>query len=48
LIDGAITKEIAEAADKAGVEYLIASSAEKKFTTEKTKILTSEDLANDL
>jgi DNA primase len=48
LVDGAITKEIAEAADKAGVEYLIASSAEKKFTTEKTKILTSEDLANDL
>jgi DNA primase len=44
LIDGSITKEIAEAADKAGVEYLVASSAEKKFNTEKTKIFTSEDL----
>lgn len=48
LIDGTITKEIAEAADKLGIEYLIASSAEKKFTTEKTKILTAEDLANNL
>jgi DNA primase len=47
LIDGSITKEIAEAADKAGVEYLVASSAEKKFTTERTKILTSEDLTNN-
>ncbi len=47
LVDGTITKEIAEAADKAGVEYLIASTAEKKFTTEKTKILTAEDLSNN-
>ncbi|MBU5688230.1 MAG: DNA primase [Candidatus Aenigmarchaeota archaeon] len=47
LIDGTITKEIAEEANKAGVEYLIASSAEKKFTMEKTKILTSEDLTNN-
>ncbi|MEM5777695.1 MAG: DNA primase DnaG [Candidatus Aenigmatarchaeota archaeon] len=47
LIDGTITKEIAEEANKASVEYLIASSAEKKFTMGKTKILTPEDLTNN-
>jgi len=48
LIDGTITKDIAEIADKLGITYLVAPSAEKKFTTEKTKILTLEDLTDNL
>ncbi|MEM0473552.1 MAG: DNA primase DnaG [Candidatus Aenigmatarchaeota archaeon] len=46
LIDGSITKEIIDVADKAGIEYLVASSADKKFETTKTKILTLDDLNN--
>ncbi|MCS7134833.1 MAG: DNA primase DnaG [Candidatus Aenigmarchaeota archaeon] len=48
LIDGPITKEIAEAADKAGVEYLVASSTEKKYTTHRTKIITMEELSQNI
>lgn len=44
LIDGSITKEIADIADKLEIEYLIASSKDKEFETKKTKIMSVEDL----
>lgn len=46
LIDGSITKEIVDVADRVGIEYLVASNADKKFETTKTKILTLDDLNN--